>query len=100
MLFEHEANRLSVQHHPRDPASVKAMKQTCVIAILAVFILPYSSTICTENAAKTFSYSGFLKTKWCWLCTFKRYNDISVCNVFTNKNIGEMISLVRSAFCI
>ena len=28
MLFEHEADRPSVQHHPRDPASVNAMKQT------------------------------------------------------------------------
>ena len=35
MLFEHEADRQSVQHHPRDPASVNAMKQTCVIVILA-----------------------------------------------------------------
>ena len=34
MLFEHEADRPSVQHHPRDPASVNAMKQTCVIVIL------------------------------------------------------------------
>ena len=39
MLFEHEAERQSVQHHPRDPASVNAMKQTCVIVILAYFIL-------------------------------------------------------------
>ena len=39
MLFEHEADRPSVQHHPRDPASVNAMKQTCVIAILAYFTL-------------------------------------------------------------
>ena len=39
MLFEHEADRVSVQHHPRDPASVNAMKQTCVIVILAfVFV--------------------------------------------------------------
>ena len=35
MLFEHEADRPSVQHHPRDLASVNAMKQTCVIVILA-----------------------------------------------------------------
>ena len=28
MLFEHEADRPSVQHHPRDPASVNAMKHT------------------------------------------------------------------------
>ena len=39
MLFEHEAERPSVQHHPRDPASVYAMKQTCVIVILAYFTL-------------------------------------------------------------
>ena len=64
MLFEHEADRLSVQHHPRDPASVNAMKQTCVIVILAYFTLPYSSSIRAENAAKTlncpFSHTGFL----------------------------------------
>ena len=39
MLFEHEADRPSVQHHPRDRASVNAMKQTCVIVILAYFTL-------------------------------------------------------------
>ena len=37
MLFEHEADRLSVQRHLRDPASVNAMKKTCVIVILAYF---------------------------------------------------------------
>ena len=37
--LKHEADRLSVQHHPRDPASVNAMKQTCVIVILAYFTL-------------------------------------------------------------
>ena len=60
MLFEHEADRPSVQHHQRDPASVNAMKQTCV---LFLHILPDSSPICTENAAKKlncpFSYTGF-----------------------------------------
>ena len=39
MLFEHEADRLSVQHHLRDLASVNAMKQTCVIVILAYLTL-------------------------------------------------------------
>ena len=39
MLFEHEADRPSVQHHPRDLASVNEMKQTCVIVILAYFTL-------------------------------------------------------------
>ena len=39
MLFEHEADRPSVQHHLRDPASVNAKKQTCVIVILAYFTL-------------------------------------------------------------
>ena len=28
------------KHRPRDPASVNAMKQTCVIIILALHILP------------------------------------------------------------
>ena len=43
MVFEHEADRPSVQHHSRDPESVNAMKQTCVIVILAYFTLfqPY-----------------------------------------------------------
>ena len=40
MLFEHEADRPSVQHHPRDPASVNAMKQACVIVILAYYLMP------------------------------------------------------------
>ena len=39
MLFEHEADRPSVQHHPRDLASLNAMKQICVIVILAYFTL-------------------------------------------------------------
>ena len=39
MLFELEADRPSVQHHPRDPASVNAMKQTCVLVILNCFTL-------------------------------------------------------------
>ena len=39
MMFEHEADRPSDQHYPRDPASVNAMIQTCVIVILAYFTL-------------------------------------------------------------
>ena len=38
-LFEHEAHRLSAQTSTRDLASVNAMKQTCVIVILAYFTL-------------------------------------------------------------
>ena len=67
---------------------------------LFLHILPYSSSIRTENAAKTltcpFSYTGFLQTKWRRLCTFERHYVITVRNVFANKNIGEMISLVRN----
>ena len=62
MLFDHKADNPSVLHHPRDPASVNAIKQTRVIVILANFT--FSSPIRTENAAKTlncpFSYTGFL----------------------------------------
>ena len=36
-LFEHEAIRPSVQTSAEDLASVNAMKQTCVIVILAYF---------------------------------------------------------------
>ena len=57
MLFEHEANRLRVQHHPSDPTSVNAMKQTCLIES-GLHILLYSSLICTENAAKTLNWGG------------------------------------------
>ena len=51
-----------LKHLPRDPASVNAMKQTCVIVILAYFT--NSNQIHTENTAKTsncpFSYTGLL----------------------------------------
>ena len=76
MLFEHEADRPSVQHHPRDPPSVDAMKQTCVNIFLAYFTLFQPNY--TENTAKSlnypFSYTGFLLTKWRWLCTFERHS--------------------------
>ena len=52
-----------IKHLPRDPASVNAMKQTCMIVILADFTL--FQQIRSENAAKTLnctsSYTGFLK---------------------------------------
>ena len=34
-MFEHKADRWSAQTSPEGPASVNAMKQTCVIVILA-----------------------------------------------------------------
>ena len=51
-----------LKHLPRDPTSINAMKQTCVIVILAYFTLlqPYSH----RNAVNTFkdhcSCTGFL----------------------------------------
>ena len=50
MLFELEADRPSVLHHPRDPASVYAMKQTCVVIILAYVTL--SSPVRTKALLK------------------------------------------------
>ena len=51
-----------LKHLLRDPASVNAMKQTCVIVILAY--LPNSKQIRTENSVKTlqypYSYTEFL----------------------------------------
>ena len=46
----HEADRPSAQTSPEGPASVNAIKQTCVIVILAY--LPYTNQIRTENAVK------------------------------------------------
>ena len=52
-----------LNHLPRDP---DAMKQTCVIVILACFT--YINQSRTDNAVKTlkypFSYTEFLLTKW------------------------------------
>ena len=36
-LFEHKAVRPKFKYRLRDPASVNAMRQTCVIVILAYF---------------------------------------------------------------
>ena len=38
-VFDHEADRPSAQISPEGPANVNAMKQTCVIIILAYFTL-------------------------------------------------------------
>ena len=58
VLFEHESNRQSVQHGPRDLASFNAMKQTCVMCYCIFYLIP------TQFAAKTlncpFSYTVFL----------------------------------------
>ena len=48
------------KHLPRGPASVIAMKQTCVCSLF-LHILPYSNHIRTENAAKTFLTLDFSK---------------------------------------
>ena len=48
-LFEHEADRPSVQTSPEDLASVNAMRQTCVNVILVY--LSYFNQIRAENAA-------------------------------------------------
>ena len=49
-LFEHEAARPSCKRLPRDPANINAMEQTCVIVILAFYLIPVSNR--TENAGK------------------------------------------------
>ena len=54
------------KHHPRDPASVNAMKQTCVIVILAYFTWFQLKQRWKHrlNIKHPFSYTWFLKTKW------------------------------------
>ena len=93
------------KHLPRDPASVNAMKQTCVI-VYSCIILSYFSIIRAENVAYTLNIH-FLTLY------FLKHNGVSVklsnvitsaqrhmyaCNVFANESIGEMISYGRSAF--
>ena len=39
MLFEHEADRPSVQHHPRDPANFNAMKKNMCDRYSCIFYL-------------------------------------------------------------
>ena len=39
-MFEYEDAKLSVQSSSRDPANVNALKQTCVIVILAFYRVP------------------------------------------------------------
>ena len=77
------------KHLPRDPASVNAMKQTCVIIILAYFtlFLPNSH----QHAAKTLncpsSYAGFLQTKWRRLGTFECHNIVTMS--YANASFSE-----------
>ena len=75
MLFEHEADRPTVQHHPRDPTSVNALKQTCVIVILAYFTLFQHKPRWKRrfNIKYPFSKTWFLKTKWRQRQTFERH---------------------------
>ena len=92
------------KHHPRDQASVNAMKQTCVIVILA--FLPGFSINRTENVASTlnipfltldFSKQNGVSVKLSNVIT-SRQRHINACNVLANESIGEMISHSRNAF--
>ena len=94
------------KHSPRDPASVtcNAMKQTCVIVILAYF------TSFSINRAENVSQTLDIQ---CLKLDFLKQNGVSVklsnaitspqrhiyaCNVFANESIGEMIGHGRNAF--
>ena len=69
---------------------------------LFLHILPYSSPIRTENAARNIKLSIFVHwislNKMASAVYFRTSQRHNVRNVFANKNIGEMISLVRNAF--
>ena len=52
-LLEHEAVRRVFKYLPRGPASVNAMKQTCVI-VISFFLIPTQKP--TENSAITLKY--------------------------------------------
>ena len=92
------------KHIPRDPASVIAMKQTCVIVFLAYFTWIQHTPRWKHrlNIKYNFSYTWFLKTNWCQrqlsnvIASPKRH--IYACNVFTKESIGERTSHGRNAF--
>ena len=92
------------KHRPRDPASVNAMKQPCVIVILAYLYL--NSAYRAENVAKTlnipfltldFSKQNGVSVKLSNVITSPQ-RHIYACNVFANESIGEMTSHGRNAF--
>ena len=64
-----------LKHCPRDPASVNAMKQTCVIVINAYFTR-FQHKPHWKRRLKIkypFPYTWFLKTKWRHNQTFERH---------------------------
>ena len=63
------------KHRLRDPASVNAMKQTCVIVILAYFTWFQHKPRWKRlfNIKYSFAYTWFLKTKWSQCQTFERH---------------------------
>ena len=92
------------KHRPRDPASVNAMKQTCVIVNLAYFTWFQHKPRWKRrfNIKYPFSYTWFLKTKWRQrqlsniITSPQRH--IYACNIFANEIIDEMIGHGRNAF--
>ena len=92
------------KHRPRDPASVNAMQQTCVIVILA--FLPDFSINRAENVALTlnipfltlnFSKQNGVSVKLSNVITTPQ-RHIYACNIFATEGIGEIISHGRNAF--
>ena len=67
-----------LKHRPRDPASVNAMKQTCVIIILAYFTWFQHKTGWKRllKIKYPFSYTWYLKTKWRQRQTFERRHNV------------------------
>ena len=99
MLFEHEGDRPSVQTSSEGPGKCKCnVTNMCDRYSCILYLIP------TKFALKTLLKHyivRFLKTKWRRLCTVERRHTVkTVRNVFANKNIGEIISLIRNAFRI
>ena len=83
------------KHCPRDQASVIAMKQTCVILILAYFTWfqykPHWK--CRLNIKNPFSYTWFLKTKW---NVISRHNVIYTCAMFSRTKASAKWSVTAA----
>ena len=78
------------KHRPRDPASVNAMKQTCVIVILAYFTCINFSINCVEKVALTLNipfltldFSNKMAAVSNFRTSLLRHNIIYTCATFS-----------------
>ena len=99
-LFEHEADRRVLKHLPRDSASVNAMKHMCDRYSCIFYLIPTKFTLKMPSKHSNIAFLILYFSKQNGVGCMLSNVVITVPNVFSNKNNGEMISLVRNTFCI